>query len=476
MLPIDRNSSEPFYRQLYHQISQGIESGYYTEGNKLPSIRECARELEVSNTTVEQAYRALTEEGYVEPKRGSGYVICASTTNPPDCLSRFSEEYLKDRNNLEQATEPRVDKASIEYDFAYDSVDSSIFPLSIWASTCREVFFSDEANLACLYNGRQGLFELRNQIARYINGEFGVNCLADQVLIMATTSDVVAELMQLFNPTETVIAMENPGYDEVSKRLATAGYTMKDLPIYPYPSWSNTREILNGVNVVFSTPNSQFPTNTPMPIEYRKELIAWARETDAYLIDDEYGWDLPTAADRLPSLATLDDSGHVILLGTFSNSFTPAVCLSYAVLPPKLMLKWIETRAGGHPQVPWQTQAAMAAFMNDGHWSAHIRKLRTLSRKKHETVLESITKHFKDSVDIIDSSSSYYVLIQTRDGRSETQLIDAASQSGIRVYPTSQYWQNGAPEGWNYVLIGYAGIDLNAIDPGIERLAHSWLV
>lgn len=474
MLSIDRDSPEPFYQQVYRQIAQGIESGLYVEGNKLPSIRACAQELGVSITTIDQAYQRLTGEGYVEPHRGSGFVVCTPTIAPQNLQGRFSDEYLRERDCLKHASRLRSDPSSVKFDFAYDSVDADTFPFNTWSSICREVFFSAGASHACLYNDRQGLRDLREQIVKYIASDFGVHCSADQVLVMPTTGDIVTELIRLFNPEDTIIAMENPGYDEVSRRLSAAGYMIRELPVHPYPSWDTVEEILDGVRLVFSTPTSQFPTNRPMPLEYRKALVDWAKRTGSYIIDDEYGWELSTAVSRVPSLGALDDSGHVITLGTFSNSFTPAICLSYGILPPRLMLSWLEKHAEGHPQVPWQTQAAMAAFMREGHWPVHVRRIRTASRKKRQVILRAIEECFGDTVEVVESPNSLYVLLQTKEIRCEAHLVEAAADAGVRIYPTSQYWRGNPPDDWRYVLVGYAGIGIDAIAPGIEELARAW--
>lgn len=474
MLSLERDSSEPFYQQIYRQIAQGIEAGLYAAGNKLPSIRACAHELGVSNTTIEQAYRRLTAEGYVEPRRGSGYRICELASAPQASVEHFSSEYLRNRERLEQASCMRLEHPPVRYDFAYDSVDPDTFPFTTWSSICREVFFDVGASRACLYNDNQGLHELRVQIARYLGSEFNLRCSESQLLIMPTTRDVVAEIAHLFNPADTIIAMENPGYDEVSRRLQTAGYELRCIPVCPYPAWEDIEESLEGVRLVFTTPACQFPTSQPMPIELRKSLVDWAARTDAYIIDDEYGWEFQTNMSRLPSLAALDDSGHVITLATFSNSFTPAVCLSYGILPPELMLKWLCERSGGHPQVPWQTQASMAAFIRGGHWPVHMRRIRTANQKKRKLVLATIQDCLGDAVDVLESSGSPYVLLRARDGRSESQLIEAAARAQIRVYPTSQYWMGGPPADWDYVLVGYAGISMHTIVPGIEELARAW--
>ena len=474
MPSIDRNSSVPFYQQVYEQIAHGIENGVYPAGKKLPSIRECARELGVSNTTVELAYQRLTAEGYVQARRGSGYTICAVELVPASPFERFTAEY---QNNLDALIAQEQNRANVEtpvFDFAYDSVDASLFPFTTWARICREVFFSLDSNEACLYNDRQGLYSLREQIAKYLGGEHGLNCVPEQVLVMPTTRDLVSEIVALFNPQETVVAMGNPGYDEVGARLRERGYQLKEIPVFPYPTWNEMKAAIEGATIVFATPVSQFPTNQTMSLEMRTELVTWAKEHDAYLIDDEYGCEFQSGIVRSPVLSALDDEGRVITLGTFSNSFTPAVCLSYAVLPPQLMLKWREKRLGTHPQVPWQTQAAMTAFMRDDHWRTHIRKMRTAIVNKRIQLAKSVKTHLGDTVRVVESESSLFVLMQTVDGRKEDELIEAAARVGVRVYPTSQYWTGNPPADWRYVLVGYAGIPANDIDAGIRALANAW--
>ena len=474
MPSIDKNSSVPFYRQVYEQISRGIETGVYSPGKKLPSIRECARELGVSNTTIELAYQRLCEEGYVQARRGSGYTICALDEVPANGLERFTDSYRHDLQLLVQQSREREQDTAPAYDFAYDSVDSTLFPFAAWGRICREVFFTSESKEACLYNDRQGLKSLRDEMARYLNGEYGLNCIGEQVIVMPTTRDLVSEIAQLFDPATTVVAMGNPGYDEVGRRLRERGCQLKEIPTFPFPTWDVVEQSLEGVNLVFATPACQFPTNRPMPLEMRAQLVEWAAEHDAYLIDDEYSWEFQSGETRMPSLSALDSGGRVITLGTFSNSFTPAVCLSYAVLPPQLMMAWQSRRRGTPPQVPWQTQAAMTSFMRDDFWRTHIRKVRTAIIRKRRQLIASLKEHLGDNIHCIEGSCSLFVLVKTNDGRSEEELIRAAAQAGVRVYPTSQYWQGEPASDWRYVLVGYASLPIGRIDAGVQALARAW--
>lgn len=475
---IDRNISTPFYEQVYEQIARGIEEGVYPAGSKLLSIRECARELAVSNTTVELAYQRLAEEGYVEARRGSGYIVCALPTRTTTVLQRFTPEYQKAFELLSRSgNEPdECTETIVEWDFAYDAVDSSIFPYTTWARISHDVFFDYGAEAACLYNDPQGLYELREQLAQHIGREYGISVSPHQILVMPTTRDLVSDIMALFDPADTVVAMEEPGYDEVATKLEKSGYATTFMTVYPAPTWDGLENEIAGARIVFTTPASQFPSNMPMSSELRKRFVDWAAENNAYIIDDEYGWEFQTGIDRTPPLAAFDHVGRVITLSSFSHSFTPAVCLSFAVLPPQLMLKWREGKRGAHPKVPWQTQAAMATFMRGDYWRAHIRKVRTSLAKKRAELLKAIDKYLGDSIEMLEGISSSFVLVQTIDGRSESELIELARHAGVRVYPTKRYWNGSVPDSWRYVQIGFAGIALNRIETGIRALAKAWKI
>lgn len=474
MPSIDRNSPEPFYLQVYAQIAQGIENGLYHEGEKLPSIRECARELGVSNTTIELAYQKLTSEGYVQSRRGSGYTICKVERAHDNPHALFSENYRQSLDELERNEKARASRNEPRYDFAYDAIDRSLFPLTHWARIAREVFFNKGAEQAFLYNDRQGLPELRAQISEYVNREYDVSCIPEQVLVMPTTRDLIGAIVSLFDPKDTRFAMADPGYNEVANKLSACGVDVVSITVMPYPQWDEVREVIKGVTFLFATTSSQFPTNRSMPLDMRRKLVEWAQTTGAYIIDDEYGWEFQSGVARMPALATLDHSGHTITLGTFSNSFSPSVSLSYAILPPQLMLKWQATERDSHPQVPWQTQAAMATFMADGHWRVHIRKTRTTMARKRALLLKAAKTHLGDEVEIVSGPTSLFVLMQTKDGRGEDELISLAETAGVRVYPTSCYWRNAQPDTWRYILVGFAGIAEDDIEPGIAALARAW--
>ena len=318
------------------------------------------------------------------------------------------------------------------------------------------------------------MLSLRNELCRYLKSEYGVTAYPQQVIISPTTREAILGVVGLFDPTNLTVAIEEPGYNEPRLMLERNNIRVNPLTIYPKPSWRQVERRLADSKLVFLTPASQFPTNVPMTMSMRKHFIEWAQEHDAYLFDDEYGFEFQHGSTHLAPLAALDKSGRTILLGTFSNIFTPALCMSWAVLPPKLASAWLEAEHKLHPRVPWHTQKAMAELMHQDKLTAHVRKLRTTSIGKLEALRSSIERYFGDEVSVLNYGASPFVLVKTNDGRSEQELIDAAAARGVRVYPTSCYWNKTVPSDWNYVLIGFAKIQNDRIEAGIRQLATAW--
>jgi len=477
MITIDRDSQTPFYQQIYDQIVESVETGAYRMYDRLPSIRKFATDLGVSRNTVEQAYTLLAQEGYADARPGSGYFI-----NPVETSRRatrvFSADYdaaMAELLRVQAALEAEPDYA---YDFAYDRMDADAFPYSRWARIARDVLLDPCRFEVCRYSSRQGLRELREQISVYLVKEQDIVAQPEQIVILPTTRRSFSSILGLFDRRNTIVYVDNPGYPEAYNAARGMGYDVLPHTIYPNFRWSNLAvppEHAGKTKIVYTTPANQYPTNALMTLEERQALLRWAQENDAYIIEDEYCHEFRYGSPHLPSLHALDGTGRVITMGTFSKSLAPSFCLTYTVLPPALMLRWLQRPEGlMHTQVPWHTQYTLAEFMRQDLWYAHLRRLQTAYRRKHDALVSAIERHLGDRVEYLQQETGLHVLVRTTDGRPEAELIELAAQAGVRVYPTSQDWIAGKPDGWNYVLVGYSAIPLDKIEPGIQALAQAW--
>ena len=464
---------KPSYLKIYEQAVEQIENGFYESGQKIASIRTCAKEFGVSNTTVELAYQRLAEEGYVTPKHGSGYIVSRPIVRYASSPTAVPPEVQKELDALSRSEQDEGESNEIDFEFWYDAVDATYFPFRAWARVNRKVLL-EAGTKSISSNDYQGLYALREEIARYLTSEYAIRCIPEQIMIAASAHALVDEIISLFDPVKTTIGVENPGFKKIFLRLQKEGFTIKPLPMIPAPTWEDALPYLEGTDVICMTPVSQFPTNRAVPTAIREQMVKWANETHTYLIDDGYCREFEIGNPRPPALAALDTGGYVISLGTFSNSFAPSICLSYAVLPPSLMMAWKERGGMAYPSVPWQTQASMAEFMSNGDWIDHVRRTRTAVLRKRAMVIDAIHTYLDSDFDVVEGENSLFVLVKAHDGRSEQELIEAAAPAGARVYPTSQYWYTTPLEDWRYVLIGFAGIPEFKIESGIKTLAKAW--
>mgnify|MGYP002625773187 CR=1 FL=1 len=476
MIIIDRSDSTPFYRQIYNQIVESIETGTYRMEDRLPSIRKFASDLGVSRNTVEQAYALLVQEGFAESRAGSGYYI-----NPIDSVRQVARDfdvgYEASMRELLAYHAKAAAAPAYAYDFAYDRMDADAFPYYRWARISRDILLDPCRSEVCRYSDRQGLRELREQIATYLIKEQDIVARPEQIVILPTTRRALASTLVLFERESTVLYVDNPGYPEAFNAAVKCGYEVVPHGIYPHFTWTNLQvepQHANKTKLIYTTPANQYPTNAVMQLEERQALVEWAARNNAYIIEDEYCHEFRYGSPHLPSLHALDSAGRVITMGTFSKSLAPSFCLTYMVLPPKLMLSWLGPKGLLHTQVPWQTQFTLAEFMRGDYWYGHLRRLQTTYRRKHDAIIESIERHLGERVEYLQEETGLHVLVRPKDNRSEAELIQLAAQAGVRVYPTSQDWVANKPESWNYVLVGYSAIPLEHIDAGIRALATAW--
>lgn len=325
---LDEHSDTPFYRQLEAQLREGIESGTYPTGSRLPSIRGLAADLGCARNTVEQAYHLLVQEGYVASRPGSGYVVQNVTYLQPDASAPSCAVLLGG---------PR---RKARYDFTYGNLEPGTFPAAAWRAITDGILLSVEAAGCDAYNDPFGEESLRAAIAWRLVTQRDIDCTPEQIVVQGGTQTSVQNLLTLFDAARDTVAMEDPGYDGVRSVIERARFAIK-----PCRVTDDVRVFLSdlessGARLAYLTPSSQFPTCRIMPTDVRERVLAWAEDADAYILEDDYCRDFRYRERSLAPLASMDDRGRVIYMGTFSKSLSPALRMNYLVLPTPLLKRW----------------------------------------------------------------------------------------------------------------------------------------
>lgn len=460
---LDKHSEIPIYKQLYDYIKQEIESGALPEYNRLPSIRQLSAHLMLSKNTVETAYQQLLAEGYVHSKPRSGlHVLPLERIEPMDGAVPTSDEKVRHTGSSY--------KRKILYDFHYGDVELGKFPIKTWKKCLLEALDSEGYGVLG-YGDPQGDFGLRAEIAKYLYQARGVSCSPEQVFLCSGTQTSISLLCQLL-PLPDRVAMEDPGYDGVRTVLANHGREIVPIRL---ESDGLSLDALGqqAVRAVYVTPSHQFPLGSVLPVRKRSKLLQWADESDGLIIEDDYDSEFRYQGQPIPALKAMDVGDRVAYMGTFSKSFLPAVRISYIVLPDKLAAGFRQGIAPYSQSVSPLLQRAMLIFMRGGHYERHVRKMRKLYQGKHRSLLKAIHRHFGERVEVIGQKAGLHLLLDVYN-LNNRELIELASEHGVKVYAPSSHWTDPAQCPPSCLMLGFGGLSESQIEEGIIRLKQAW--
>jgi GntR family transcriptional regulator/MocR family aminotransferase len=321
------------------------------------------------------------------------------------------------------------------------------------------------------YGEAAGLRALREAIADHLSRARGTSCTADQIVIVAGAQqglDVIARL--LLDPGD-VVWMEEPGYPGARGALVAAGARVRPIPVDA-----------NGLNVdlgarrasearlVYVTPSHQFPLGVPMSLPRRLALLAWARSARAWVIEDDYDSEFRYGTRPMPCLHGLDPDGRVIYVGTFSKTLFPALRLGFLVIPLDLRDLVLAARRASdiHPPVP--QQAILADLMLGGHFERHLRRMRTEYQTRLDALTHATTRYCGDSAHLRDVSTGLHAVLDLHD-IDEQQVTQEAFARGVEVMPLSAYRFDPRTPAPNALVLGFASVPPDRLEPAMARLA-----
>ena len=458
MFILNNDGSVPLYRQLYDQIREDVLSGKLPANAKLPSVRDLAVELSTSRNTVEGAYQELHAEGYIYSKHRSGYFVSVLDQD----VASLAPPVTARQHGL--APEP----SNYRYDFHPARLDPESFPTALWRSCFLDCLRESARDLA-LYGDPQGEWGLRCSIQHYLERSRGVVCDPDQIVIctgLQQSLDIVAHMLK---EGHSSVAVEDPGY-----HLPRAVFRNNSFGVVPVGVKSDglDLEILksSGSTIAYVTPSHQLPMGYVMPIANRLKLIEWA-ESGNLIVEDDYDSELRYHGKPIPSLQGLRPQGNIIYLGTFSKVLSPALRLSYLVLPRSLLASYRGLFQDYFSTVSLLEQRTMAKFMEQGHWGRHVRRMRILYKKKHDILLQAIERHFGSSAAVIGQGAGLHVVLQLPEGNpGETEIMCRAEQAGIRLFPFTATCASGESASTR-ILLGFGGMTGAGLGEGTRLLS-----
>ena len=460
---LDPHSKTPLYEQLYRAVRTDIMSGTLAGGTRLPSKRQLAANLRVSQITVETAYGQLLAEGYIvsEPRRG--YFVQKQLTVPA-------------QTQAPKAAAPHTHAAPADdckYDFRTNIVDTECFPFATWARLSRSVL-SEYSDRLLRATDPCGAAELREQITRYLYDFRGINISPDNILVGAGSEYLMHLVIQLLG-RDRVYALENPGYRKLYQIFDVSGVAVRPLPLDKSGLRADALAA-SDASVVYLTPSHHFPLGTVMPAARRMEILRWASAApDRYIIEDDYDSEFRYASRPIPALGEMDRAGRVVYVNTFAKSLSPALRIGYLVLPDALMARYHERFSLYSSTVPSFDQHTLAAFMRTGGFERHISRSRKVYQVRRDALMAALDRELADLPhEVSRSEAGLHLLLHMRNGMLERELIERARAVGVRVYGLSAYYTPPVKPPKATLVLGYAGLTERQIDEAAALLRQAW--
>jgi GntR family transcriptional regulator/MocR family aminotransferase len=481
LIPLDEQSSEPLHAQIYRHVRELIRSQRLAPGVRLPSTRTLAQELDVSRTTVLTAFASLLAEGYIAGRTGSGTFVASSI---PDrslsvagdgavgapATSTNTNTRLSHRGHLVANTDttwarPNSPRARA-FRLGYPALDA--FPVQLWSRLVARRWRNPPASLFW-YGDPRGYRPLREAIAGYLGTARGVRCDPDQVIIVSGSQQALALAVHILMDEGDTAWLEEPGYLGARSALMAAGAR-----IAPVPIDAEGIDIAAGLRLaadprlIYVTPSHQFPLGPSMSATRRSALLALARRTGAWVVEDDFDAEFRYAGRPLRALQGMDDDGRVIYVGTFSKVLIPSMRHAYMVVPPALVDVFASARVITGLHAPTFDQAVLADFIDGGHFTRHIRRMRTLYHERQEALVAAAAQELDDVLEIGASPAGMHLVGRLRGTMSEQEATARAAAVDVVVQPLSSFYIGTPPV--RALVLGYSGIRPSLIWRGARML------
>lgn len=459
-----REPGIPIYQQLYERFRDAIAAGQLRPGDRVPSIRSLASELNVAKGTVEQAYQILLGEGYFLALGPAGTVVS------PQLASLAAKRYASvPASSLRSSPYvPAEDSPPLPFQLGLPALDA--FPRKTWARLANQNQRS-LGGVAMRYPDPVGYAPLRRAIAAYLGVSRGIACLPEQIFVTAGYWGALELVCRsVLNPGDAGW-YENPGYIFARQFLKQAG-----MHVHAVPLDEDGLNLIAGqqhcpqARFAIVTPTHQSPMGMAMSLPRRLQLLEWARQQQAWIVEDDYDSEFRYHGRPLPALKSLDRDDRVIYTGTFSKVLNPGLRLAYLVAPLSQVERFQQAAhySGGPGSI--LTQATVADFMEQGYFARHLRKMRALYAQRRAYLVQALQQILGERLQVQSQAGGIHVLANLRESEDDRPLAKAAQEHGLAVQALSD-WQI-SPAVHKGLLMGFANIsDQGMADEWVERLS-----
>jgi GntR family transcriptional regulator/MocR family aminotransferase len=469
LIDLNRVDDEGLVAQLTSRLRGLIVAGRVGKGRALPSSRRLARDLGVSRNTVTYAFEQLAAEGYIEASHGRRPVVAVDGgeriegAGPVASSTRSSRPRLSPwASKLKQTDWPMSYQAPLK-PLRPGHGDAREFPNEIWARCLRR----SAVRAAKRELGPVNRTRLREALAHYLATSRGVRATADQILILPSAQAALTLIAAVLITPGDDVWVEDPGYPGAAAAFRASGAHVTGTKLDE--QGMQRMPGMAAPKLVFMTPSHQHPTGRLMSLARRTEFLGLSRLGKTWIVEDDYDGEFHYDSRPVPSLQGLDAHGRVFYVGTFSKAMTSDIRLGYLVVPPALVgtlevaQRHIGLIASSH------VQEALAEFIADGHFLAHLRRVRRLYHARRDHLVEGLEHHLGEALSVEVPSGGIQLVARLKRGRADQAAVKRLGEAGVVTRALSSLALERPRD--HGLLLGFAAWRENEISTALRTMA-----
>jgi GntR family transcriptional regulator/MocR family aminotransferase len=475
-IPIERDGERSLWQQIEMHLRQSILTGNLAPGTRLPASRELAKDLNISRTTVENAYATLEADGLVMRHVGRGtYVLDPGTRIPPlggrsqEGWPRWQQDLLPTARHLAHetiASSARRHPAPIALT---GFGDPRRFPVKDFYRAIKEVM--DRDGTAALDLGDlRGYAPLRATTAHILASQ-GLSVSPDSVLITSGSQQALALVIQILLSRGDTVLVESPTYD-----LALEFFRIYGLKVVSCPTdaWGMQVESLESVlqqqqpKLIYTMPNFQNPTGVSLSLARRHELLALSERYNIPILEDDFVGDLRYEGSAFPALKALDSNGQVIHMGTFSKMLMPGLRVGFLIADGPMYNRLVELKRVSDLATSSLIQRSLEAYITVGRYQAHLRRSCQVYRRRRDAMLNALDRSLPGAR-VIPPHGGLFMWVTLPEAISSRALLPFAIAEGVDYAPGGRFFTDRA-EGEGYLRLNFATQTPENIEEGVRRL------
>ena len=463
---IDKNSNIPLYVQLYNNIKKKIENEQLKEGEKLPSIRSLAKELNVNNITVVNAYKLLEKEGYIFSVKGSGTYVSYKNYN--------EGQYLDDNRDIQLMAEGVLPISKDSINFASVSPTPELFPIEEFKHSLIVVLDWDKGK-AFVYPEINGYEPFRRSISTFLNKNYNMDVDKDQVIVISGGQqgiDIIAKI--LISPGDYIF-VENPTYSAAIASFKSRGAKIIGIPILED---GIDIEVLNKYikkyrpKFLYMMTNYQSPTTYSYSEEKKKELISLSEKYNFYIIEDDFLTDLNYDNKKRLPLKSLDKLDKVIYIKSFSKIFMPGLRIGFMTVPKDLFASIIRAKHTADISSSGFLQRAFDLYLKKGYWEKHIESIKKVYADKYNTMVKELRKLNKYNISFHEPKGGLSLWIRLPEEIDAISLYNECVKNNVAIVPGKIFFVDENSYS-NYLRISFSAVSNEEIIRGINIIENN---